>query len=188
MGNVDVKPPYMVEGEVVQGSPWMWVMLAVLGALVALSGVGLLFSGWSQIAVWGFVLVESPFVASVILMTVGILLASLGGYKVKEGTRLILGSDRLQLVTARGRVLTQIPYRNISAAKLVDVQMEMGIVVKRIHIDVHDANDPETVIEHASIFREAHGCDCMIDPPEFVLGADQLHERIQSHLQKFLAR
>ncbi len=189
MSKADPKPVYMVEGEVVRGSTGMWVGLIVFGSVVGAAGLGVFFSGWTEISIWKFVLVEDLTVLSVCLMIGGLFLAGIGVYKLMEGGRLILGSDRLQFVTARGRVLTQIPYRNIAAARLVEVKMEdTGIVVKRIHIDLHDANDPETLIQHASVYREHHGCDCMLEPAEFVLTAEPLHERIQAHLQKFQAR
>jgi hypothetical protein len=189
MRKAEAKQFWMVEGEVVRGSAGMWATLIVFGGVIALAGAGVLLSGWTELSVWGFVLVESPRLAGVLTVLVGLVLVSIGVYKLMEGGRLILGADRLQFVTARGRVLTQIPYRNISAAKLVEVKMEdTGIVVKRIHIDLHDFNDPETLIPQRTIYREHHGCDCMFEPAEFVLASQELHDRIQTHLEKFRTR
>jgi hypothetical protein len=185
MSKAEAKQFSMIEGEVVRGSIATWVGVSVFGFVLILCGIGILFTGWTEISVWGFVLFEHPFILTVGLVIAGLFMVSMGVYKLREGGRLILGPDRLQFVTARGRVLTQVPYRNISAARLVDVEMDMGIVVKRIHIDLKDTNDPETLIEHGSIYKEHHGCDCMLDPQEFVLKAERLHEWIQTHLQQF---
>src|SRR5262245_35801790 len=95
-----------------------------------------------------------------------------------EPGRLILGSDRLQFVTRRGRVLTQIPYRNIGAAKLVDARAAREVVVKRIEIDLRDPDDPDTFVGRGPIYRKDSGCDC------YCARAEELHERLQAHLQK----
>jgi hypothetical protein len=185
MSKADTKPVQVVDGEVVRGSTVLWVIVIALSILTALGGVGILLSGWTEIAIGRVIISEYPFLVGAGLVAAGLLLLVVGVHKLREGGRLVLGADRLQFVTARGRVLTQIPYRNILELKLVDVQLEMGIVSRRIHIHLHDTNDPETLVEHGSIYKEHHGCDCMFDPHDFVLPADRLHERMQAHIQKF---
>ena len=98
--------------------------------------------------------------------------------------RLILGEDRLQLVTKQGRVLTQIPYRNIDRVELVLAPPK----VKCVGINLKDLGDSETLNAGSEEAKRQTGWHYRITKSNWLLPLQQIHERLQRRLERARAK
>jgi membrane protein YdbS with pleckstrin-like domain len=147
-----------VEGDVIGLSALAMIASMTVCAiltLVAIVGLIAYFTPGSGLSVWALV----AGIAVVVLCPL-IVLFQVHLLKVKE--RLVLGADRFQVLHCVGGedvVVTQIPYANIK-----EVTFESGGNQRRVGIDLHDMEEPQTFQTKGDfeITRNLNGFDYVI--------------------------
>jgi hypothetical protein len=167
-----------VEGEYIDLSV-MKILGLILFALVALSvGVWIIWAWWAG-DVWGSLSFTpgGAFLGAFFAVT-GLLGTPTFIFMLFNGPRLILGKDCLQEATVRGRVLFQIPYRNIARMELFHTKDK-----KFIGIDLHDPKDPETLLNYAAWGKKVTGWHYTIVTAAWQVPLEQIHDRLQTRLE-----
>ena len=153
------KKPQVVQGTVIGVSTLaMYGMMAVTTVL-SVVGLGLVLA-------WFF----TPD-ASIWLLLVGLFLVvvgpagiAIGIYRMKTKERLVLGSDRFQIVhqvQGQDEVITQVPYSNISA-----IQFERGTQSNYVGIEIADLEQANTYSKNNDFptTKSVRGFHVIIDP------------------------
>jgi hypothetical protein len=92
----------------------LWTMLIVF-ALMIPAGALAAFGWWFQVPLFGGrVLSAKAGIVGLLAIPLGMFLVMVGGVLLALAKRLVIGTDRVQLLS-RGRVAIEIPFRNVAA-------------------------------------------------------------------------
>jgi hypothetical protein len=159
MKTVRKKKPLPVEGHVIGVSLIANLVMMAVSAVIFLVCLGL-------VVLW---FVERSFglgalIAGLLGLVFGPAGVAFGLYRMGVKERLILGSDRFQVIRqVRGEdeVITQIPYANMSAIKF-----ERGSQSNYVGIDLVELDDPGTYQKNNDFegTKAVRGFHCVIDP------------------------
>jgi hypothetical protein len=173
-----------VEGDVVETS-----LLKTLGTLVMFIlfipvGAWAAWAWWTEASLLGYKFTPIVGLGGVLFALLGLVGVPATIALMFRKPRLIVGEDRLQHVTKQGRVLTQIPYRNIERVELTRGPEKE----KFIGIDLKDPSDPETLNTDSEKTKRWTGWHHRITKSGWLLPLEQIHDLLQRRLERARAK
>jgi hypothetical protein len=170
-----------IEGETIHEPLARLFGLLLFSILLVPVGLLLLWAGWWTDLFVGNRLAAPSLVAlfGAVLLLGGTLGTPLGLLWLLRRGRLLLGTDRLQYVVGRRRVVVQIPFHNIAKVELVQ---EAG-KEKYIGIDLADPKDPDTWCPNAEFFKKwrVSSWHYQISIASLAMPLEQIYERLRKN-------
>ena len=166
-----------VEGEVIPDSVWRILGTILFMIVLGLVGAGLVWAWWTdatlldrRISGYGATLGA----VGALIGIVGVQFMILGMFR---RSRLIFGSECFQLVNGEKAVRFQVPYANIAGLHLVNESTG-----KFIGIDLHDARDPQTLVDSPEAVKKASGWHFKLADTHWSEPMAKICDRLEEHL------
>lgn len=178
MSAPDAKPLDVVEGEIIGESIVKLLGILLISILCIPAGAGIVWAWWTEASLLGrrFTIIAALFGLAMLgggLLGIATFFLSLWLWE-----RLVLGKDCFQRATKKGRVVGQIPYRNIAQMEFVS---EPG-KEKYIGIDLKDLNDPDTFNAGDAASKSSSGWHYRISAESWSMPLQQIYEHLRQRL------
>ena len=167
-----------VEGKVIHDS-----LLRILGTILFMIvlipvGAALVWAWWTGASLLGRGI--SGFGASLgaLVFLIGVVMVPLMILGMFRRSRLVFGSECFQLVNGEKAVRFQVPYSNIARMQLVNESHG-----KFIGIDLHDPQDPKTLVDGPEAVKKASGWHFKLADTHWAEPMAKICDRLEEHLQ-----
>jgi hypothetical protein len=167
-----------VEGEIIDQSAIKLLGVFFFAVLFHVLGDFVVWAWWTEASLLGFSITWWGGCIGALAAALGLVGVLFLPLMVLIRQRLILGEDYLQHATDKGRILAQIPYRNVARMELS--QEEAG---KFIGIDLRDTQDADTLNKEAEKKKQLSGWHYKIDSLSWRIAMEEIYRRLNSRVQ-----